>query len=709
MSMSSSTGFQSSASTTGAGGRRKKSAFTFKHLAQLGASAPGSPLRVIAHIDLDAFYAQCEMVRLGVPTDRPLAVQQWQGLIAINYPARAFGLNRHITSTEALKLCPDLILQHVATWKEGDENWAYHEDAFKNMATHKVSLDPYRLESRKILAVIKESLPKEFQKVEKASIDEVFIDLSAQIHAVMLERYPELQGPPPYDDLSENLPPPPTTALDWQTDHLIDLDPSETEDDDPDWDDIAILVGSEIVRDVRAKIYEVLKYTCSGGISRNKMLAKLGSGYKKPNQQTIIRNRAVQHFLSDIKFTKIRNLGGKLGDEIVTMFNTELVKELLEAPLEQLQKLGDDVGLWLYSIIRGEDHSEINPRTQIKSMLSAKSFRPPINTLDQAVRWLRIFAADIFSRCVEEGVLEHKRRPKTINLHHRNGAQTRSKSAQIPQGKTLSEVILFDLAKTLLAQVVADGRAWPCSNLSLSVGGFEEGITGNKGIGGFLVRGEEAKALISSDREVPVIKHDNVQTGNKRRKLDNGGIQRFFGARQTSRGESESDQAHYMSRSSSRGDADQPETDTHPEAPSRDETVPQADHEDYTDPTEDIPSDIPPPSAQPQTPSHHAQVRVPATEQTHRQQTLDTYFCERCNAQLPVPEKGEHADWHFAKDLAKELREQERANSSSAPAASNAPPRTATPKATAKGRGRPPGSATKGPEKGQLKLAFGKG
>jgi DNA polymerase eta len=32
---------------------------------------------VIAHVDLDAFYAQCEMVRLGVAKDQPLAVQQW--------------------------------------------------------------------------------------------------------------------------------------------------------------------------------------------------------------------------------------------------------------------------------------------------------------------------------------------------------------------------------------------------------------------------------------------------------------------------------------------------------------------------------------------------------------------------------------------------------------------------------------------------------
>ena len=26
---------------------------------------------------MDAFYAQCEMIRLGVPRDVPLAVQQW--------------------------------------------------------------------------------------------------------------------------------------------------------------------------------------------------------------------------------------------------------------------------------------------------------------------------------------------------------------------------------------------------------------------------------------------------------------------------------------------------------------------------------------------------------------------------------------------------------------------------------------------------------
>lgn len=38
--------------------------------------------RVILHIDLDCFYAQVESLRLGVGPGVPLAVQQWNSLIA---------------------------------------------------------------------------------------------------------------------------------------------------------------------------------------------------------------------------------------------------------------------------------------------------------------------------------------------------------------------------------------------------------------------------------------------------------------------------------------------------------------------------------------------------------------------------------------------------------------------------------------------------
>lgn len=529
-------------------------------------------------------------------------------------------------------------MQHVATWKEGDAKWAYHEDAFAHIATHKVSLDPYRLESRRILACIKDVLPAPpVQRVEKASVDEVFLDLSAQIHAILLDRYPELSGPAPYDDPTESLPRPPTTALDWNTDALVDLDEDQTEDDDPDWDDITMLIGSEIIRSVRAAIRERLKYTCSAGIARNKMVAKLGSAHKKPNQQTIVRNRAIQQFMGGFKFTKIRNLGGKLGEDVVSKFGTEQVERLLDVSLEQLKwKLGDDTGSWIYELIRGEDTSEVNSRTQIKSMLSAKSFRPTINSYEQAVRWLRIFVADIFARLVEEGVLEHRRRPKTVSLHHRQGGQMRSRQAPIPSGRALDEIVLFDIAKSLLGQVIVDGRAWPCANLQLSVGGFEEGPTGNRGIGGFLVRGDEAKAVKHSlqdgDGHVP-------ETGNSRpEKRSKSSIFKFLSRQGTSHGENEEDPScnysdlDYSRGSSSplnaSGDAHRPESNGNQQMPldlGRDET------------------------ARPgvgNVSSHDYRRSKGITG------TIETYFCKDCDKALPSASKDEHQDWHFAKLVA---------------------------------------------------------
>ena len=592
-------------------------------------------------------------------------------------------------------------MQHVATWKEGDEKWAYHPDAFAHIATHKVSLDPYRLESRRILACIKDVLPAPpVQRVEKASVDEVFLDLSAQIHSILLERYPELQGPPPYDDPTEFLPRPPTTALDWNTDALVDLDRSETEDDDPDWDDIAILVGSEIVRSVRGAIRERLHYTCSAGIARNKMIAKLGSGHKKPNQQTIVRNRAVQHFLGDFKFTKIRNLGGKLGDEVVAKFETDQVEKLLGVSIEQLKlKLGDDTGSWVYHIIRGDDNSEVNSRTEIKSMLSAKSFRPTINTYEQAVRWLRIFVADIFSRLVEQGVLENKRRPRTINLHHRQGAQTRSRQAPIPTGRPIDENLLFEISKNILGQIVIDGRAWPCSNLSLSVGGFEDGPVGNRGIGSFLVRGDEAKTMQATTESAQNEQVDEIERLHKRIKPSLEPIQKFLTKRERSINQFEDFSAEEASESETTGLSLGAGKHQNPEVDGFEhELGHDFDHGMQNATNQELPL------------ANKDRTNAPsAAGILLHQRSITPYFCDRCQKAMPMEQREEHQDWHFAGELQKQEQGQIYGDR---PIAKTMPESLNTSKASGNskrpGSNKGSGTASKSVEKGQSRLTFGR-
>jgi DNA polymerase eta len=70
---------------------------------------------------------------------------------------------------DAKKLCPDLVVQHVATYREGESEAGYWDDVDRRthkvgyphepLANLQVSLDPYRRESLKILAVFREMAP----------------------------------------------------------------------------------------------------------------------------------------------------------------------------------------------------------------------------------------------------------------------------------------------------------------------------------------------------------------------------------------------------------------------------------------------------------------------------------------------------------------------------------------------------------------------
>lgn len=65
---------------------------------------PSYPRRAPVHCNTRS--QQVEELRLGLrDNDKAFAVQQWQSLIAINYPARAYGITRYTWGYELLGVC----------------------------------------------------------------------------------------------------------------------------------------------------------------------------------------------------------------------------------------------------------------------------------------------------------------------------------------------------------------------------------------------------------------------------------------------------------------------------------------------------------------------------------------------------------------------------------------------------------------------------
>jgi nucleotidyltransferase/DNA polymerase involved in DNA repair len=320
-------------------------------------------IRVIMLLDMDSFYAQVDSLRLGLPATEPLAVRQWDSLIAVNYAARAAGVKRFMTPAQAQQACPDIHLPHVQTI---DAEGNLLDAAAPSRLTQKAFLQRYRSASAKIFRLLLRCCGEKY--VEKASVDEAYCDLSELVDTVILRARVQktLLPIPEYEEalkLRGELKRANAFSCD-ETERLVleaaaelssswhvvnkkggdDLQAtpgaeaatigaatgeaaSSAGEERKAWLDLELtmpvelrlLVGALIAQSVRNKVLQELGFTCSAGVSHNKMLAKLVAGRHKPNQQTLLSLTATQPLMQATPLKKIRFLGSKLGEELVRL------------------------------------------------------------------------------------------------------------------------------------------------------------------------------------------------------------------------------------------------------------------------------------------------------------------------------------------------------------------------------------------------------
>nr|AAI15308.1 Zgc:136881 [Danio rerio] len=477
--------------------------------------------RVVALVDMDCFYVQVEQRLKPELKNKPCVVAQYKtwkggGIIAVSYEARAHGVGRNMFADDARKLCPDLQVARVPE------------------AHGKADLTHYREASVEVIEVM-----SRFAVIERASIDEAYMDLTASVQERLKNtsvqditaqqlKNTHIQGFPTQQE---------NTHLDRDAQRAaglqqwLDLLSSSTESSPAD---LHLAVGALIVEQMRAAVEEHTGFRCSAGISHNKVLAKLACGLNKPNRQTVLPLSSVPQLFSTLPISKIRNLGGKLGSSITETLSVENMGDLTRFSRAQLeQHFGDKTGPWLYDLCRGIEFEPVKPRQLPKSIGCSKNFagKTCLRTKQQVQYWLHQLALELEERLNKDRDVNGRvARQLTVGVRQAGGQRSGSFSR-------CCALVRYDAMKmtndslTIIKSLNTAGahqEAWSpaLTLLHLSASKFSDAPSSSSaGITGFL-SSDAASSPSQSSMERPAQKRKRQQ--DQRQRENTTSISAFF-------------------------------------------------------------------------------------------------------------------------------------------------------------------------------------
>lgn len=275
-------------------------------------------MRIIAHLDMDAFFAAVEERDHDWLKGRPIVVGadskegKGRGVVSTaNYKAREYGIHSAMPVSQA---------------------WRLSESAKRQGKDQAEFLLPnsrqYSRVSENIFSFVRDQVPL----VEKASIDEAYLDLSF----------------------------------------------------------IKSFSGAKsFCENIKSDISKKERLTCSVGLGPNKLIAKIASDFKKPNGLTVVREKEAEEFLSLLPVRKIPGIGPKTEADFLRK-NIKIVRDLKRFSKEELYQL---LGKWLpneigraspkkswaraidlYEKIRGRDETPVVEEHEVKSIGEQETF-----------------------------------------------------------------------------------------------------------------------------------------------------------------------------------------------------------------------------------------------------------------------------------------------------------------------------------------------
>jgi len=291
--------------------------------------------RLIAHLDMDAFYASVELLRRPDLRGLPVVVGGRRRVAAdtdvtefprlrdyvgrgvattASYEARALGVHSAMGLMKAAALAPDALLLPA-------------------------DFDEYRRQSHNFKVAVAALAPV----IEDRGIDEIYIDLTD---------VPGAQDATPEDRLAG------ARALAYR---------------------------------LQAAVREATGLSCSIGVTPNKLLSKIGSDLKKPGGVTVLDEADIASRIWPLPVGRINGIGPKARERLDGM-GIRTIGELAAAePAWLIARFGKSTGQWMHEAAHGRDERPVVTERDPKSVSRETTFERDLHVRQDRSRLTEIF------------------------------------------------------------------------------------------------------------------------------------------------------------------------------------------------------------------------------------------------------------------------------------------------------------------------------
>ncbi|HEY9530666.1 MAG TPA: DNA polymerase IV [Burkholderiales bacterium] len=140
--------------------------------------------------------------------------------------------------------------------------------------------------------------------------------------------------------------------------------------------------GSRVARELKARIVAATGCTASAGVAPNKFLAKIASGWRKPDGLTVISPDRVEAFLQQLPVDTLWGVGPVTAERLRKVGIARVV-DIRAADPELLKKAVGSLAEWLQRLSHGDDPRPVVPHRAAKSASSETTYAEDLQDMER--------------------------------------------------------------------------------------------------------------------------------------------------------------------------------------------------------------------------------------------------------------------------------------------------------------------------------------